>query len=249
MWHLIKRNLTQAILLLLAVAAISYGLFITRASTVKDQDIQSSDPAPSKLSSGITVTAEGEAVARPDTAYLNLGFQTENTSLEAAREEAARQMNNILDKIKQLGVKEKDIQTTNYSIWYDQERRVFVINNNVSVTIRNIESSSNILDEAIKAGANYVSGISFGIENKSELEKQARQRAMENAREKAQQLAQAAGVTLGLPVYISEGAVSNPPIVLPAGVEARSAADVSTPIEPGSMKVTISVQVTFSINR
>lgn len=195
---------------------------------------------------GISVSGEGSVDGRPDTAYINLGFVSENKSLTAAQKDSAAKMTAVLNKIKGLGVAEKDIQTSNYNIWRDTERGVYVVSNDVSVTIRNIASSSKLLDGAVAAGANSVNGISFGIENRAALEKQAREKAIANAKSKADELARITGVAIGAPIAVSEGAVS-PPVMYERNEATADAGQASTPIEPGQLKVSISVQITYAI--
>lgn len=195
---------------------------------------------------GISVSGEGSVDGRPDTAYINLGFQARNTSLSAAQQEAARKMNDVLTKIGALGVAEKDIQTSNYDIYREEQHDVFVVSNSVSVTVRNIGSAGELLDRAVAAGANSVNGISFGIEDRTALEKQARETAMAAARSKAAELARLGGVKLGKPVSISEGTAPPPPVMYEMA-RAAAPADAATPIEPGQMKVTINVQVKYAI--
>ncbi len=230
-------------LVALVVAIVFYG--VSRVSTTQAQEVT---PVETRVG-GVSVSGEGKAEGRPDTAYLNLGFSAENSSLAAAREEAAKKMDSVLAKIKSLGVAEKDIQTSNYSVYRDQERDVFVVGNDVRVTIRNVESSSKLLDEAIDAGANSVHGISFGIEDRTALEKQAREKALQDARARAEELARLGGVRLGEPVAISEGMVTPPPIIYQERAMAQDSAGAAstTPIEPGQLEVSIQVQVTYAI--
>ncbi len=227
----------------LVVAIVFYG--VSRASTTQAQEVT---PVETRVG-GVSVSGEGKAEGRPDTAYLNLGFSAENSSLAAAREEAAKKMDSVLAKIKSLRVAAKDVQTSNYSVYRDPERDLFVVGNDVRVIIRNVESSSKLLDEAIDAGANSVHGISFGIENRAALQKQAREKALQDARARAEELARLGGVRLGEPVAISEGMVAPPPMFY-EGAGRGAAADTAgaaTPIEPGQLEVSIQVQVTYAI--
>lgn len=197
----------------------------------------------------ISVSGEGTVHARPDTAYITLGFTGRNTSVTAAQQEAARHMDAVISKVKSLGVADKDIQTTGYDIYRDDEHNVFVVSNTVTVTVRDIQKSGKLLDEAVKAGANSLQGVGFGIENKSDLEKQARQKALENARQKAAQLAQFGGVQLGKPVAISEdvGDIRPYPVEVNTAAGGASSSDARTPVEPGQMDVTVHVQVSYAI--
>lgn len=228
----------------LAVLA-ALGIYRAGTASVPEQEVT---PVRQQAMGGVSVAGLGTADGRPDTAYVNLGFTAENKSLATARNEAAAQMTEVLDKIKQLGVAEKDIQTSNYSIWHDPERGVFVVSNEVQVVIRNVEASSRLLDGAIAAGANRVHGVSFAIENREALEAQAREKALQEARAKAEELARLGGVTIGAPIAISEGTTQPEPMYYrEMAVAAEDAAGRATPIEPGELKVQVTVQVTYAI--
>ena len=69
---------------------------------------------------------------------------------------------------------------------------------------------------------------------------------MTDAGAKAKQLAKLGGVKLGKPTYISES-IAYP--VYPRGLEKVAAAPVQaeTPISPGEIEISVSVQVTYAI--
>ena len=61
-------------------------------------------------------------------------------------------------------------------------------------------------------------------------------------------MADLAGVTLGQPIYISEGAQSLPPIYRGGGIYYDEAMAVpETSISPGEMEVSLTVQVHYAI--
>lgn len=225
---------------------LALGIYSVGAARPDIPEVAAVGQAATTTGGGISVGGEGSVDGRPDTAHINLGFTAENASVEKAKAEAAQKMNAVLNRIKALGIAARDIQTSNFNIWRDTERKVFVVSNDVSVTIRNINSTSKLLDGAVVAGANSVSGISFGIEDRTTLEKQAREKAVADAKAKATELARITGVGLGAPTAISEGAASLP-IVYPGARDQAMAGEKSTPIEPGQMKVSVSVQVTYAI--
>ena len=68
---------------------------------------------------------------------------------------------------------------------------------------------------------------------------------MADANAKAEQLAELAGVTLGKPTYISEG-TQIPPTSQRVMYEA-AAADAPTPISPGEIEISLTVQVAYAI--
>ena len=118
----------------------------------------------------------------------------------------------------------------------------------VTAKVRDINTTSKVVDDAITAGGNdvQVQNIAFTIDNPDDLKKQARQAAVADAKAKAQTLATESGVTLGSPISISEtSAVA--PIPFDARAGAAAGAAPSTPIEPGTQDVTVDVSVTWSI--
>jgi uncharacterized protein YggE len=237
-----------ALTALAVVAAVALALGVYRAGSASAPRQQEVGQVRPQAMGGISVAGTGTVVARPDTAYLNLGFTAEDASLNAARQRSATQMSDVLAKLKQLGVAAKDIQTSSYNIWRDQERKVFVVSNTVNVTVRNVAASSRLLDAAVAAGANNVQGVGFGIENRAALEAQAREKALQQARAKAAELARLGGVRLGGPVAISEGvSMPEPMYAREMSTGAASVQNASTPIEAGQQSVQVNVQVTFAI--
>ncbi len=199
----------------------------------------------------ITVVGEGKTNAPPDTALVQIGVQTDAPTAREALTANNTQMEALIARLKELGVAERDIQTSNLSIWprYDNEGRQVVgyqVSNMVSVKIRQIDQAGELLDKVVDAGANNLGGIAFLIDDPSALQKSARDAAIADARQRAEAMAQAAGVTLGQVLAISE-TISSPP-VYPMMMEARTAgAGGSVPIQTGEQTITAQVQMTFEI--
>ena len=179
--------------------------------------------------------------------------------MQAARDRAATSLDAIVKTLKTNGVAEKDIQTQQLNIQpqYDynngnQHLRGFQVTNTLSVTMRDINKTSQIVDDAVHAGGNEttIQGLAFTIDNPDDLKKQAREKAVADAKSKANTLAQSAGVSIGDAINISES--SNTPVFFDAraGLAADNAAPQtapSTPIQPGELDVTVDVSVTWSI--
>ena len=207
----------------------------------------------------IHVTGSGSVVGEPDIATLNLGVSAEKASVEEAREAAASAMTNVIESLKANNVAENDIQTENFSIYpqydYTDNGRVlrgYRVNNTVNAKVRELESLSDIIDDAAAAGGDIVvvNSIQFMIEDSTALQTQARALAVENAEAKAQTLAAAGGVTLGKPVTITETTFGgSPPIVFAESAAlAADSARSSTPVEAGELTVTVNVNVVYEIN-
>jgi uncharacterized protein YggE len=84
------------------------------------------------------------------------------------------------------------------------DKVVYHVNNNVSVTIRDLAKVGAVLDAAIEAGANSIYGVSFSVAEPEKLEAEARGKAIANALAKAKELAQLNGVEVGAVVSVSD---------------------------------------------
>jgi uncharacterized protein YggE len=216
-------------------------------------------PVTAQTSAGVTgmrqvaVVGHGEVKGAPDTATVQIGVETQAGSAQDALAQNNTQAQAIAQKLKDLGVAEKDIQTSNFNIFpaYGSDGRQvegYRVSNAVTVTIHNLEQAGSLLDQVVKAGANSIYGVSFSVANPEALLEQARTAAIENAKARATQLAKAGGATVGDVLVISEN-VSAPPIPLPAmGRAAEMAqADASVPVQPGEQSFSVDVQVTYGL--
>lgn len=209
----------------------------------------------SSMVNTISVSGTGEVTGTPDTLQVDLGVSVLRDTVDKATGDAAKLAQAIIDALKSKGVEDRDIRTSNYSIFpeYDyrgetQTLRGYRVNNTVSAKIRNIDKAGEAIDAATAAGGNdtVVNGISFDLEADSALIKAAREAAWKDAADKAQQLASLAGLSLGKAVSITESSSSAPPPIMYE--RAAGGADVaSTPIQPGQSTVSVTVSVEFAI--
>ena len=204
----------------------------------------------------IAVTGIGRFSAAPDTALLTLGVDSNAATLAEATSDAARRMTAVVARIKSFGVADADVATVSYSVdprmapadplRRDEPPRIvgFHVGNVAQVTVRKLADAGPMLDAAVAAGANTVRGIRFTLADSATAQSQARASAVADALAKARQLASAAGVKLGPVLSIRESSVSQP---IP--MRAMAARAESTPIEPGQLEVTVSVDLRQAIQR
>lgn len=153
----------------------------------------------------LTVTGTGMITLTPDIAYIYIGVHTEDAGAATAVKANNTKTQAVMNAIKAFGVENKDIQTTNFSVYpnqkYDNQGNptelVYAVDNTVYVTMRDLTKIGNLLDAAAQAGANSINGITFDVEKKDDALDQARTLAVESAKRQAEQLTTAAGVTLG----------------------------------------------------
>lgn len=200
----------------------------------------------------LTVVGEGTASAKPDVARATIGVDTLARTIADATTQNNDKMNAVIAKLKSLGLADKDIQTSSYSI--NPERNVgkgpsseitgYRVSNMVMVTIRDLDKVGAILDQATQAGANNIFGVSFGIGDTSKLKSEARAKAMADAQVRADDLARLGGVARGDIISISEVVGSVP---IPFGIAAGMGGGGEAPIEPGSLNVAVRIQVVYTI--
>lgn len=204
----------------------------------------------------ISVSGSGDASGTPDVAYINLGADTTDADVGKAVETANTEMAAIIAAITDMGIDAKDIQTTNFNVYpedkYDANgqptgQRVYHVQNSLSVTVRDITKASAVIDAGLKAGADTVNGLSFGIADTSALEQEARLKAVEDARKRAGQLADAVGVKLGAPIIVSEITGGSFPQPMAYAAQATGLGGGGPQITPGQLQVSIQVNVTFAI--
>jgi uncharacterized protein YggE len=246
-----------AILLVAAIAILGYIAMTPRlAPTPASASVVTSSAQQATTdSSGIFVSGTGKVRLKPNIATASIGVEITAGNLAEATTQANAKMNAIIEKIKGLGVAEKDIQTTSYNIQpITAQPRAGVtptitgyrVNNQLSITVRKIEDTGKVLDAVVAAGANNIYGISFGVDDPTTYQQQARAAAIKVAQDKAAQLAKAANVTLGKVISISEGSAMPQPVFrsAPAMMSADSAA---VPVETGELEINVSVEMRFAV--
>lgn len=202
----------------------------------------------------LMVQGNGEVSLQPDMAIVSIGVSTESDSAEEALTSNSQRAQKVIQVLKNKGVDEEDIRTTNFSISPQQEWGPngkllgvrYRVNNTVQVTVRNIAQLGAILDEVVRVGANNIRGIQFDVADKSEALKEARQLAVVDARTQAEQLAEAAGVTLGAVQTISVRTSGGPVPIVREVMALDMAAEV--PVSPGQLTLSVQVNVVYEIH-
>jgi uncharacterized protein len=207
-----------------------------------------------------SVIGSGTVYAKADIANLTVGLKTEikKTAAEATTDNNDK-MNEIIQAIKDLGVEEKDIKTTNYNLspvynWTEsrgQELIGYQVSQNVTLKIRDLEKIGEIIAKTTKKGANQVGNINFTIDDEYELKNQAREIAIEKAKEKAQLIAEQSGMKLGKIKGMHENSYSPAPYAY-TNAKLEYAADevdrVSSPsIEAGTNEIRAEVTIIYEV--
>ncbi len=202
----------------------------------------------------ITVTGTGKVTLTPDIAYISIGVHTENASAKDAVAGNNTQAQAVIAAIKGFGVADKDIQTTNFSIYPQQQFDsngkqtgiIYVVDNTVYVTIRDLSKLGGLLDSTVSSGANNINNIQFDVADKTGALSQARQAAVADAKKQADELTKATSVTLGQVQTISYYDSTAPITVQYAKAEVAAPA-ASVPVQAGSMQISTTVTIVYGL--
>ncbi len=203
----------------------------------------------------ITVEGHGEVMAPPDSASVSAGVTTQARTAAEALSANASAMNSVFAALKRMGVQDKNIQTSNFSVEpqyapynannQDRQRIVgYQVSNQVNVVLDHVSNVGPAIDTLVAAGANQMNGISFMVHDPKPMMDQARTSAVEDAMARAAVLTKAAHVSLGPILSIAESSNVPPgpirPMVMMKAVS-------STPIATGEQTISANVSITWEI--
>ena len=208
----------------------------------------------------IAISAEGKVEAVPDVATLNFSVVSQGRDAKMIEDSNTDKMNNVIAFLKEQGVSERDVKTTNYNLspQYDYNKPSgqigvpypivgYVLTQTLTVKVRQLDKVGVILEGAISRGVNESGGVSFDIDDPDDLKAQARTEAFAKAREKAEALVAQSGARIGKIVSISESD-SYMPYPYAYGMGGALERDVAVPkIEPGTQDIRITVNVVFEL--
>ena len=203
----------------------------------------------------ITVTGTGKVTLTPDIAYISIGVHTENASATEAVSGNSTQAQAVITAIKGFGVADKDIQTTDVSINPQQQTDsngkvtgiLYVVDNTVYVTVRDLTKLGDLLDSTVSAGANNINSIQFDVADKTAALSQARLAAVADARKQADELTKATGVTLDVVQSISYYDTTAPVTVQYARADVAGPVAASVPVQAGSMQIYTTVTIVYGL--
>ncbi len=206
----------------------------------------------------LSLNATGTVRTAPDMARLNAGVTTTAKTAKAALRSNRGRMNAVFKALKNAGIKERDIKTSNLNVSpiyapysnttpRDQQQRItgYTASNQVVAVVHNLDTLGSAIDALVESGANNIGGISFGLEDQQSALSQARKQAIENVMDKAEVYAKATGFEIGAIVNMSESGGYRPQQQM-AYARMESA---PTPIAAGQLNSSITVNVTFEIKQ
>ena len=204
----------------------------------------------------ISLSGHGEVHIAPDLAIVTVGVMSSAATAREALDANTKSMEGVMAALKDAAIEMRDIQTSNFSVnpRYDYSQNnaqppkvvAYDVSNNVTVTVRKLESLGAILDQVVSSGSNQINGVMFQMSKPEAATDEARKLAVADARRKADIYAAASGVTLGQIMSLSEGGGYQPPVPVFKSMRAESvSADV--PISQGEQAIAVDVNITWEI--
>ena len=203
----------------------------------------------------LTIVGVGDVSLAPELARINIGVHTETESVAESVASNNAKTEALASAFKAAGIEDQDMVTSNFTIWqntqYNQEGQqvgtTYVVDNSVQVTVRDLDSLGDLLDAAIRAGANNINSIQFDVADRTDGLKEARDEAVANARAQAQELATAAGVKLGKIQTISYVQGASAAFQPGKGGGGAGGEGGPVPLEAGLLTLTATVNIVYEI--
>jgi uncharacterized protein YggE len=201
------------------------------------------------IETGVFTTGDASASKKPDTAFLYAGVESQQSTASGAQSDLAAKAAKLIARVKSLGVADKDLNTTAYSVGpvytpSGQTVSGYRASEQLQITWHSVDTVGKALDAIVQEGGATNVGVSFGLADPKAAQAEARTLAIADARSRAQAMAAAAGVRLGQVIRVSDLSSSGVPS---ARFDVGAAAPSATQVPVGELNVSVSVEVDFAI--
>lgn len=203
----------------------------------------------------VTVTGTHSVRVAADRATIQVAVETEGPTAAAASGANAEAMNRVLRGVRPEAGPGGRIETSGFQLTpryrqpADREAPPEIAGyralNQLSVTLEEVDRVAGVLDAALAAGANRITGLVFFASDTEEARLEAVRRATEHARTEAEAVAGALGLRIASAETVSTS--SGGRSIMLRGAAAELAMAQSTPVESGTESVDASVTVTFRL--
>jgi uncharacterized protein YggE len=218
----------------------------------------------------ISVNGQAEMRIPPDQASVLLGVEVRGYDVPGLRELAAQRTAKALNAVKSSGIRPADIQTTRLSVrrerWnFGDEQKsdlpgedtlkgnIYWVRNTFEVRTSQLDRVGDVIDAAMKAGANLVQGPVFTLKDDTAQRRKLSELAYDDAKTNAETLAARAGVRLTGLSRVTESytpAASSGFGGFGGGyysyAEASDMSSSPTPVSPGEVALRSAVNASFT---
>ena len=212
---------------------------------------ETTKPTPS-----ITITGNGKVLYVPDIGFIHVGISADAMTAAEAWKKNEQVIKKIFAALKEFGVEDKDLTTTNISVqprylYKDKEQPKFLgytVSYDLSVKVRKLDLMGQFLDAMVDAGANQNMSISFGCSKLDELTDEARAKAAAEARKRANLYVTVAGAHLGDVLGITDQPYYPGLRQYPVDALALRESKASLPVAAGEQELSVQVTITWQID-
>ncbi|MBX4200156.1 SIMPL domain-containing protein [Candidatus Parcubacteria bacterium] len=254
---------TQSLIKWGRIVLIMLGVFLIVEALVGLKSLRTPTPAVNVIS----ITGTGEVMVVPDIATVSYTVSADAKDVATAQESVTTKMDNILNALKNLGIDDKDVKTTNYNVYpkYTYTSTVCTVNNcppsrqipdgytvshDITVKIRKTDNAGKVLAALGSNGATNISSVTFTTDDPEKVQNEARDKAIADAKSKAEVLSKSLDIDLDHIVNFYDNSGYPYPVYGMGGMDlkAQSAAPAVAPTLPtGENKVTSSVTLVYEI--
>lgn len=206
--HRIVFSILATLVMIILVIGVVFGILVI-TKVFKGEGV---------VKNTITFNGEGKVFTKPDIAFIDFSVVTQGDQVKDVQDANTKKMNKVIDFLQSYGIEDKDIKTTNYSLYpqytYENDKvpqiMGYQITQTLNVKVRNLDKVGDILEKVVGMGINQVNSLYFGVENDEQVKEQARALAISDAKDKAEKLSEQLGMTLGKLIGFSENSSGYP---------------------------------------
>jgi uncharacterized protein len=205
----------------------------------------------------MSVSGNGKVNAAPDVAYLTLSVETQAKSASQAVKDNAATTNKVMQVIKAKLGKSDKVSTAGYNLtpvyeYNNQTNKTefkgYRASNRIIVEMHNLSEIGNIIDSTAQAGLNNIESLSFDTTKRDGYRRDALTAAVKDAQATAETLSKAAGVSISKILQLSPTFDYPTPVYRDYALSKEAAAPAPpTPVEPGDISISASVNIVFEI--
>lgn len=206
----------------------------------------------------VVVNGEAEILVSPDHATIDIGVITSDKVTTRALQANNVEMQQVVAAIKAVGIPESAMQTSEFSISamhpkskgdYEADESValgYQVSNKLTISVTDLKKVADIIDAAVKAGANSSNSVRFDLKNRAAVDDEALAAAVRAARHKAETMTSAEHAKVGKMISMTteDGGFSN---VLGADGNTVTVTASRLSILPGQISIMANVVVTYAI--
>jgi len=201
----------------------------------------------------LQVTGTAVLKEAPDQATIYVYIETRNDTALLSQQEASRILAQVIQALEKEGIPSDKIQTDTFSIYpeyyYPSDKEPALLGYRavygLKVITTDITKVGNVVDASIKAGANRINNIEFGLSDAKmeEVKVKIIKEAVKVAQVKANAMAEAGNFKLGKISYMSESSYN----VVPYNRVFSAVKESATAVPPDDVEISATVSITYKI--